>query len=179
MYLCVTIYQQGPCGQCWRTMLPTRHAPAGASTVLPTPRDFQHMSARCPHHQAQQLHCIKSHRFFFKQTCCIINHLTMPHLHKVKINTKIHSTVSHSSGSSLLHQTLGTLAKPREQELVMPEVQFRTPHQTANSRTAPLRTELTGAVRAQGNITCSWFRSQWFFVKVFKPQCTGSELIFP
>ena len=116
MYLSVTIYQWSPCGQCQRTVSPTRHAPAGASTALPTPHDFQHVSARRPHHRAQQLHCFKSHCFFFKQTCCIINHLTMPCIHKVKINTKIRSTVSHSSGRSLLRQTLGTLAKPREQE---------------------------------------------------------------
>ena len=32
--------------------------------------------------------------------------------------------------------------------LVMPEVRFRTPHRTANSRTTPLCTEPTGAVRA-------------------------------
>ena len=63
--------------------------------------------------------------------------------------------------------------------LVMPEVQFRTPNRTANSHTAPLHTELTSAVRLQGNITCSRFGSLWFFVKVFEPQCTGSELIFP
>ena len=71
------------------------------------------------------------------------------------------------------------IIEAKREHLVMPEVRFRTLHRTTNSRTTPLRTELTGAVQAQANITCSQFGPQWFFVKVFELQCTGSEPIFP